>query len=150
MKRTFLYVIVAGIVVALCAIAPRYSLFAQVSGLDTNRVGHWNFDDGSGTTAVDSSGNGRSGTLVNGPTWATGKFNQGLSFDGVNDRVDVAHVSALNAYPLTISTWFKTNSTGGFQGLVNKYLSGSLNGYNLYFDSIASSIASGYSKNKKK
>lgn len=38
---------------------------APTSGL----IGHWKLDDGSGTTAVDSSGNGNNGTLVNGPTW---------------------------------------------------------------------------------
>lgn len=32
-------------------------------------VGYWKFDEGSGVTAKDSSGNGNDGTLVNGPTW---------------------------------------------------------------------------------
>lgn len=32
-------------------------------------VGHWKLDEGSGTTAIDSSGNGNNGTLTNGPTY---------------------------------------------------------------------------------
>ena len=32
-------------------------------------VAGWHFDEGSGTTVSDYSGNGRSGTLVNGPAW---------------------------------------------------------------------------------
>ncbi|MBI3415695.1 MAG: hypothetical protein HY043_10335, partial [Verrucomicrobia bacterium] len=44
-----------------------------------NLVGYWKLDDGSGLSAVDSSGNGNTGTLVNGPTWTTGQFGGGLS-----------------------------------------------------------------------
>jgi hypothetical protein len=33
--------------------------------------GYWKFNDGSGTQAHDSSGNGDTGTLVNSPTWTT-------------------------------------------------------------------------------
>ena len=36
-------------------------------------VAHWKFDEGSGTTASDSSGNGNTGTLVNGPAVDCGK-----------------------------------------------------------------------------
>jgi hypothetical protein len=32
--------------------------------------GYWKMNDGSGTTAVDSSGNGNDGTLTGGPTWS--------------------------------------------------------------------------------
>lgn len=66
-------------------------------------IGHWTFDEGSGMTAADSSGNGHDGTLMNGPLWTTGQLNQGLSFDGVDDRVDVAHAADLNAYPLSVA-----------------------------------------------
>src|SRR3989344_8737948 len=41
---------------------------AQTSGL----VGYWTFNEGTGTTANDSSGNSNTGTLVNGSTWTTG------------------------------------------------------------------------------
>ncbi len=40
--------------------------------IDTGLVGNWTFDEGSGTTAYDRSGNGNNGTLTNGPTWTTG------------------------------------------------------------------------------
>src|SRR5262249_25019949 len=32
-------------------------------------VAYWKFNEGSGTTAFDSSGNGNTGTLINGPLW---------------------------------------------------------------------------------
>ena len=30
------------------------------------------------------------GTLTNGPTWGTGKYGQGINFDGTNDYVNIA------------------------------------------------------------
>ena len=36
---------------------------------DTSLVGWWKLDDGSGTIAIDSSGNGNHGTLINSPEW---------------------------------------------------------------------------------
>ena len=97
-------------------------------------IGQWKFDEGSGTTAGDSSGLGHDGTLVGGPLWTTGKLGQGLSFDGVDDRVDVAHAADLDAYPLSVAAWFKTSSTSGVRGIVGKYVAGSYNGYNLFLN----------------
>ncbi|RLC40566.1 MAG: hypothetical protein DRH44_08365, partial [Candidatus Coatesbacteria bacterium] len=50
-------------------------------------VGYWKFDEGSGTSAYDSSGQGNNGTLVNGPSWVDGKIGDALKFDGSNDYV---------------------------------------------------------------
>jgi gliding motility-associated-like protein len=56
-----------------------------------------------------------------------------LNFDGVNDFVSVAHTSSLNAYPITVETWFKSAYTGSVAAaLVNKYISNSLNGWQIY------------------
>ena len=53
----------------------------QVLGATTNGlVGYWNFDEGSGTTAADSSGNNNTGTLTNGPTWTAGKKRASFGF----------------------------------------------------------------------
>src|SRR5207244_60913 len=37
-------------------------------------VAHWRFDEADGTVAADYSGNGNSGTLLNGPVWTRGKM----------------------------------------------------------------------------
>jgi len=56
---------------------------------NSSLVGHWTFDEGSGTAASDSSGNGHHGTLVNNPTWMSqGKIGGAISLDGVDDYVD--------------------------------------------------------------
>ena len=43
-------------------------------GTDTNTVAYWRFDEGSGTTTVDASGNGHNATLYGSPvpTWVSG------------------------------------------------------------------------------
>jgi len=70
----------------------------------------WLFDEGSGTTAADTSGNGNPGTLTNGPTWtSSGHAGAALSFDGVNDRV-IASVPNLPA--VTISMWVNAPRAG--------------------------------------
>lgn len=46
-------------------------------------------DEGSGTSANDSSGNSRTGTLNDGPTWSAGKYGKGIKLDGSNDDVSV-------------------------------------------------------------
>jgi concanavalin A-like lectin/glucanase superfamily protein/Big-like domain-containing protein len=109
--------------------------FTTAAGSTTSGiVGHWKFDEGSGSAVTDSSGNGNNGTRVNGPSWTTGRLNGALSFDGANDYVNVPHKSVLNAYPLTVSTWIKTASATGLKGIVNKYSAGSQNGYQLFMN----------------
>jgi len=49
-------------------------------------VASWHFDEGSGTTAYDSSGNNNDGTIY-GATWINGKFGKALNFDGTDDYV---------------------------------------------------------------
>ncbi len=58
--------------------------------------------------------------------------NFALSFDGTNDSVTSPHISDLNAYPITVTAWINTTQTNGFAGIVNKYVAGSENGWNLY------------------
>jgi uncharacterized repeat protein (TIGR02543 family) len=68
-------------------------------------VAHWKFDDGSGNTAADSSGNGNTGTLRNGPIWTTGKINGALSFDGTNQYVEIGAQDIVS--PWTASFWLE-------------------------------------------
>ena len=63
------------------------------------------------TTAADSSGNGMTGTLTNGPTWGTGVINGDLAFNGVNQKVSIPYAAPLNLPgDWTVSTWFKLAS----------------------------------------
>lgn len=71
---------------------------------------HWKFDEGSGTTALDSSGNNNTATLINGPVWTVGVLNGALQFDGNNDYVNTTYTQSPQA--LTITAWVKVDSTG--------------------------------------
>ena len=94
----------------------------SIAAIDRNTVtGLWLFDDGSGSVASDSSGNGLDATLIDGPAWVAGRFGGALEFDGVAAYVEVpAHSNPTEA--ITISLWVKsptdTWSQNGF--LVSK------------------------------
>src|SRR5262245_3490392 len=84
-------------------------------------VAAFGFEEGSGTTAVDSSGTGNPGTL-SGPARVAGKFGQGLSFNGVNNLVNVADSNSLDlTNGMTIEAWANpTSASDGFDTVVLK------------------------------
>jgi len=86
---------------------------------DPNLVGHWNFNEGEGQAAGDSSQSGREGYLgpsqtaeEEDPTWvAAGKEGAALEFDGVNDYVQTTSNILKIANEFTITVWFKADTT---------------------------------------
>ena len=76
-------------------------------------VGVWRLDEGSGTTAYDSSGYKNEGTLYNfnSPYGWTDDTPSGqgyaLSFDGVDDYVEVLNITDMLGLSQTISFWYK-------------------------------------------
>lgn len=85
------------------------------NGLLTNLVGYWKFDEGSGTTLVDSSGNGYdlevSGSLSVG---ASGLINSSINNNGTNgNRAGRNWTPALrNSTTFSVSLWVKRGATG--------------------------------------
>lgn len=76
-------------------------------------IGHWNFDEGSGSVAGDSSGNGHDGT-VTGATWTSGHRGGGLSFAATRAHVLVPNSAALDLPgPLTLAVWFNAAQRQG-------------------------------------
>ena len=63
----------------------------------------------SGTTALDTSGNNFNGTLVNAPSVVTGNIGQALSFNGINQGVDLHNLPlatlGVTGNSITISAW---------------------------------------------
>ncbi|MHC4629535.1 MAG: hypothetical protein ACYTDV_21380 [Planctomycetota bacterium] len=107
---------------------------------DPSLVGWWRLDDGSGTTATDSSGNGNDGTLTGGPTWALGRLSGALEFDGVDDYVEVPHAQILTVdNEVTVMAWVNTPRYevpgAGYQGIIAK--GNSPRSYSLYTTSSA-------------
>ena len=72
---------------------------AFTSVVKADLVGWWRLDEGAGTTAFDSSGNGRDGTLNGDPQWVAGYLGGALEFDG-DDHVDTGYSGTLQTGPL--------------------------------------------------
>jgi len=104
--------------------------FALVPGIvltnsaNAELVGWWRFNEGSGSTCTDSSGNGHDGTIVGTPQWGTGPegFGPALVFSpdvcqgvdcGVFDPTD-----GTGQFSLTL--WAYWNGTGTFQHFFTK------------------------------
>ena len=100
---------------------------------DNGLVAYYKLDDAGGQ-ATDSSGLGNTGTLVNSPTWTTGKVGGGLSFNGSNDRVSIPTSSSLNLTVFTVMLWVYPKATNtNFQPLVVKEASdGTARNYGLF------------------
>ena len=71
----------------------------------TGLVGYWKFDEGSGTTAADSSGNGYTATLVNGVSWVAGKIGDALSANGGNQYVSIPTINLSGTSTVTVAFW---------------------------------------------
>ena len=93
--RPFL-LLIAGFALALMAAG-------EADAEPDDMVAHWSFDEGEGTTAYDSSGNGNDGTLENGVQWVDGVVGGALEFDGENDYV--ALPSSLGSETIDSGSW---------------------------------------------
>ena len=88
-----------------------------VAGTLSGLVGHWTFDAGSGTTAVDSSGNNYTATLYNGVTWVPGKIGDAISANTTNQYASTASINLSATSAVTVALWVnRTYGTGGTTG----------------------------------
>jgi len=70
-------------------------------------VGEWDFDEGSGTTAYDSSGFGNDGTINGGATFVPGKLGSALNFDGTGYVNCGLKVDDVLSNAITLEAWIK-------------------------------------------
>lgn len=96
----------------------------------TGRVGQWSFNEGSGATAGDASGNNLTGTLADAPTWSTAAAPAGvptspgggscLLFNGTSNYVRLGDLPALRfSSTLSFEAWvYPTAAQDGM--LINK------------------------------
>jgi len=85
-------------------------------------VGWWRFDEGSGTTAQDTSGNGNTGIVNGNPQWIAGYFGGALEFDGIDDEVDCGSDPSLDLTTWTIMFWLNSNQNKDYSGYLVKGL----------------------------
>ena len=98
------------LVICLSAIGIRPASAESADGsLLDGLIGYWSFDDG---TAVDLSGEGHDGTVI-GASFAEGISGQCLSFDGIDDCVEIGtgFPSLGGTQPFTVVAWVKDFNT---------------------------------------
>ena len=83
-----------------------WSFTTTASAPSTGLVAAYSFNEGSGSTVYDSSGNGNNGTISN-ATWSTaGKYGDALSFNGSNALVSVNDSTSLHLTTgMTLEAW---------------------------------------------
>ena len=91
-----------------CGAAPIESVSIAGRSLARGLVAHWPFDEQSGTTVVDKSGNGHDGQLTGGTWVASARFAGGL-------RLQPGDSVTISAFPQatpdwTVSVWIKLSS----------------------------------------
>ena len=106
MCRRLIY-FVSGVLI-LCQI-----LIGTADAGDPTLVGWWTFDDGSGTTPLDSSDYGRNAEFVGSPEWADGKIGGALRISLGNYVVVPGYKGVLGTTPRTCTAWIKTTTAPG-------------------------------------
>ena len=104
---------------------------AQATGL----VASYSFEEGSGTTVGDASGNNNTGTLSNATWTASGKYGKSLSFNGTNSVVNIPDAATLRlTTAMTLEAWVYPTAAGSvWRTVVMKEIPGEL-AYALYAD----------------
>ena len=107
----------------------------QASAGPPNLAGAWAFNEGLGTTAADASGNGNTGAIGTASWITTGKFGNGLSFNGTTARVTVPDSNSLDLTTgMTLEAWVYPTAGGNWRDVIYKgpddiyYLEGSSTG----------------------
>lgn len=94
-------------------------------------VAAYSFNEGSGTTVADSSGQNNNGTVTS-ATWAPGRFGTGLTFNGSSSWVAIPDAPSLNpAAAVTMEAWVNPTDLTAWRTIVLKEIPGGLD-YALY------------------
>jgi hypothetical protein len=117
----FLYFILACFLVSVASIKAQLNqqdpvwMAQQVppSTINNGLTGYWKLNEGTGTTAFDSSGAGQNGTLESPATWASFNGVEAASFDGTSGYVNIPTVFDLvGTNAVSVSAWFYCTSLG--------------------------------------
>jgi len=106
MKRKFVLCITISLLLISFIVIYQITIGAQ-----TTPIVLYSFDETTGTTAIDTSGNNKNATLNEGATWVSGKTKNAVDLSGNSQYVSMPSsiISTLNDF--TISTWIKLDTT---------------------------------------
>ena len=84
-------------------------------------VAAYGFEESTGTTTADKSGNNNTGTLANVTRVAQGRFGRALDFDSSADKVTVPDSSSLHiSSSVTLEAWVRPDVSGTLQKIIEK------------------------------
>src|SRR6516225_1972004 len=95
-------------------------VWASMAQVPSDAIGYWKFDEGSGTTALDSSSNGHT-AIIQGASYVSGISNYALSFNGSNAYVFASDALVggttgagldVGVRDWTVAAWIKTTGSG--------------------------------------
>jgi hypothetical protein len=88
-------------------------VLGPVSSASAELVAHWTFDEGTGDTAFDSSGNEYHATLVGNPAWVPGRLGGAINLEngGYGGILGLSYEGS-GFLGLTVCTWVRTSSAG--------------------------------------
>jgi hypothetical protein len=91
-------------------------------------LAEWNFDEKTGSTVKDISGNGNNASLEGSPSWSTGKIGSAIQLNGTNQRGN----GGANISPtyIAIEAWVYRTSSVINQGIVRKNTAYAISLYN--------------------
>ena len=91
----------------------------------TGPVAAYGFNEASGTTVADASGNGLTGTITGATRTTAGKFGRALSFNGTSNLVTVADNAKLDLTKgMTLEAWVRPSTASGTRSVIFKERSG--------------------------
>lgn len=109
----------------------------QPANNNNGLVAAYGFEENTGTTVADASGNGNHGTIKEAVRITAGRYGKALKFDGINDWVTVNDSASLDlSAGMTLEAWVYPQSLAGWDNVVLKEISGGLS-YGLYANSDA-------------
>ncbi|MFI6759725.1 beta-L-arabinofuranosidase domain-containing protein [Micromonospora sp. NPDC050417] len=82
-------------------------------------VAHYLFNETSGTTAADATGNGRTATLAGGANWTAGRTGNAANLNGTGAHVVLPAGILAGATAFTIATWVRIDTAGTWTRLVD-------------------------------
>ncbi len=103
------------------------AVMTDTPDIETNLIGLWRLNKGSGVIAYDTSGNGNDGALEGTtPTWIDGKSGKAVNLPGVNERIDCGNGAPLDQLgngSFWIPFWMKSKDTVplNYGALFDKY-----------------------------
>jgi uncharacterized repeat protein (TIGR01451 family) len=127
LNRLLLVSALAGVTAASAAV-PRPEAAAQ-SGGGAGLVAAYGFEESTGTTITDASGNGNTGALGSATRTSSGKFGAALSFNGTNAKVVIPDAPSLRLTTgMTLEAWVNPSTISNtwrdivYKGNDNYYL----------------------------